>query len=120
MVLYSFPAFADTCTEKLPITIENLSGTFVSLDDPFTVHLTYKIDGTFSGYIEDKGTIVWRYEGIWKLEGNRQTSVYTYSSLARIPVGTKDEDEIISIGCDILTYGSSLSGKIKRYKKVVG
>ncbi len=118
--LYYIPTSADTCNEELPITIENLSGTFVSANGPsrFTDHLTENEDGTFLGYIEDNGEVTWRYEGKWKLSGNKVINEITYSSLGKIPVGTIDEDEIIRIGCGLVTYRSSISGKMRCYKKI--
>lgn len=62
-------------------------------------------------------TLFGNYKGKWILTENKVSSVYTYSSIERIPVGTEDEDIIKSIQSDTLTYLTQY-GNTKRYKRI--
>jgi hypothetical protein len=107
----------DKCKEALPINMENMTGQWRSLDDPFDVLVSFCTDSTFNGTIDQNGKIVWEYRGRWKMVENKKYMEYTFSSVARIPVGTGDTDEVLTIGCDTYKY-RSLQGKIKRYRKI--
>ena len=106
-----------TCTESLPITVENLSGTWASVDDPNHVTVRYGTDGSFSGDLKSGGKVMWLYAGTWKLDGKTVSSVYTFSSLDNIPKGTTDSDEIVAIGCGVVVSRSK-DGHLERYRQI--
>lgn len=111
------PAPAKTCAEMLPITVENLSGTWVSVDDPNQITVQYNTDGSFTGRAMQGHKILWLFAGTWKLEGTKVSSVYTFSSLDRIPKGTTDSDEILGIGCGVQASRGA-NGLVERYRKI--
>jgi len=103
------------CKEMLPITSENLTGTWVSVDAPAAETTRYYEDGSFSGRVEDHGKIIWLYSGNWKLDGHTMNTAYTFSSLDRVPVGTTDSDEILGIGCGMIRFRNK-SGIVGQYR----
>jgi hypothetical protein len=106
-----------SCTESLPITVENLSGNWASVNDPNQVTVRYDADGSFSGKLKSSGKLMWLFAGTWKLDGKTVSSVYTFSSLDNIPKGTTDSDEIVAIGCGV-QVSRGKAGHIERYKRV--
>lgn len=54
-------------------------------------------DGTFTGYLAYKGTIVWKNAGKWKLRGKTVETELTQSSVAQVPVGTKDKNVVLEV-----------------------
>lgn len=112
-------SMAADCEETLDISIENLLGTRETVAFPSIIAQSlYRDDGTFTGWLKDAGVIRWRFSGTWKLEGPKLAYEYTSSSLDRVPVGTRDEDEILSIGCGIVTYRTT-GGIISRSKQIL-
>jgi hypothetical protein len=105
------------CKESLPITVENLSGDWESVNDPNQITVRYDPDGSFSGKLKSGGKVMWLFAGTWKLQGKTVSSVYTFSSLDNIPKGTTDSDEIVAIGCGIVVSRGK-AGHIERYKRV--
>ncbi len=108
---------AKESTKESVFTNVEFCGTWISLDDPFLVTVTYNEDSTFVGNINIDGAIVWKYEGTWELKNNTVSYIYTFSSSNNIPVGTTDEDLILSIVSDTLTYQSA-QGNVKRYARI--
>lgn len=115
--LYFSPVLAENCNETLPITVDNLSGKYLDQRDSFNEHTVFRRDGSFCGQIDEKGAIKWVFEGSWNLVGTRRITEYTFSSLERIPIGTTDQDEILSLGCGILTSRSLLTGNVYHTSK---
>ncbi len=110
-------AYAKTCEETLPITANNLSGTWVDEKPNIKMVITHELNNEFYGSIKQNDRIVWSYAGTWELVGNTLYYTYTKSSLSRIPVGTKNKDVIINIGCGYKTFYEE-SGKVNRFRKI--
>ena len=105
------------CNESLPITVENLSGIWASVDDPNQVTVRYSVDGSFTGDVKSHGKVMWLYAGTWKLDGKTLSSIYTFSSLDSIPKGATDSDEIVAIGCGVVVSRNK-HGNLERYRRI--
>jgi uncharacterized protein len=102
------------CNEMQPIEQKTVSGRWRSLDYPHVNHVNYKDDGTFSGFVESLGKVVSRFEGEWRLDDQRRTDIYTSHTSAKVPPGTSNSDEILAVGCGILTLRNQ-AGNTVRY-----
>jgi uncharacterized protein len=91
------------CKDMQPVEPKTVSGRWRSLDYPHVNHLNYKQDGTFEGSTESLGKIVSRYGGAWVMEGNRRIDTYAFHTSSASASETKDVDEILAVGCGILT-----------------
>jgi hypothetical protein len=94
---------------------KTVAGRWRSLDySSFVVRVNHKEDGTFAGSVENLGKVTSRFEGQWILEGNRRVDSYTFDTSSPPQVGKKDADEILAVGCGILTLRNR-SGNTVRY-----
>ena len=59
--------------------------------------MTFKDDGTFSGFIDQNGKRAWNFAGKWVLSGNWLHYHYTESDLPELGPGTEDRDEIVNV-----------------------
>lgn len=91
------------CKDMQPVEPKTVAGRWRSLDYPHVNHLNYKQDGTFEGSTERLGKIVSRYGGSWVMEGNRRIDTYAFDTSSASASETKDVDEILAVGCGILT-----------------
>jgi len=103
------------CKDMLPITADNLTGIWTSVDAPYQETTHYYADGSFSGRVMDHSKIAWLYSGSWKMDGHTIDRVYSFSSLDRVATGTTDNDEILGIGCGVIAFRSK-DGTVGRYK----
>lgn len=70
---------------------------FTNEMDGVSCDITFQSGGTYLGSCARKGNIIWKYEGIWSLQGQILNYEDTASSLPDIPPGTKDQDKLIEI-----------------------
>jgi uncharacterized protein len=92
------------CSAMLPVEPKTVAGRWRSLDySSFVVHVNYREDGTFAGSVESLGKVRSRFEGQWILEGNQRVDSYTFDTSSPSQVGQEDVDEILAVGCGILT-----------------
>lgn len=102
-------------------TSEQLVGSWQNTNavKQFTTELTFKRDGTFVGKVTQGGKVAWEFGGKWSLKERTLNYNYTASSLARIPVGTKDQDEIIEVTKDyFICQGIITQGGQKKYVRM--
>jgi hypothetical protein len=84
-----------------------------------TSDLTFRRDGTFSGKVALEGKVVWEFAGKWSLQDRTLSYDHTSSSGARIPIGTKDRDEIVEVTKTyFICRGIVTHGPDKKYVRV--
>jgi hypothetical protein len=91
---------ACTLFASVPQETTTLVGTWSWHKEDMTVVVSYSKDGTYRGRKEKVGYITWEYEGRWTLKGRRLHYVYTASTMATVPPGTEDDDELLKITPD--------------------
>ena len=116
LLLFSFTTnakYPNQCDSLLPITKESLYGSWQETYAQFISYLTFKRDGSYEGKINSitDGKTIWKFGGIWSLNGSIIDYKYTYSSLDSIQAGETDSDEIIEIYCTKIKFKNS-SGRI--------
>lgn len=103
------------------VTSEQLVGRWQNTNEvkKFTTDLTFRRDGTFVGKITQEGKVAWEFGGKWSLKDRTLNYDYTTSTLAKIPVGTKDQDEIVEITKEyFVCRGIVTQGVKKKYVRV--
>lgn len=119
--LFLLSLMISTCASAEIPTSELLVGSWQNTNvvKQFTTDLTFKRDGTFVGKVTQGGKVVWEFGGKWSLKERMLNYDYTASSLARIPVGTKDQDEIIEVTKDyFICQGMITHGGQKKYVRM--
>jgi hypothetical protein len=84
-----------------------------------TCDVTFDRDGTFSGTGAQDGKVAWTYSGKWSLRGKNLEYEYTSSSLAAMPKGWKDHDEIVELTADYVIFKAvGTDGRERKYLRV--
>ncbi len=99
------------CKENLPITSQALYGSWKYSQGQVVGYFTFNSDMTFGGRVEESGITTWKYRGTWSFKNNAIDYRYTFSSSDQIKVGTRDHDEILEIGCDLIKV-KSMMGRV--------
>ncbi len=119
--LFLLSLMISTCASAEIPTSEQLVGSWQNTNvvKQFTTDLTFKRDGTFVGKVTQGGKVAWEFGGKWSLKERTLNYDYTASSLARIPVGTKDQDEIIEVTKNyFICQGIITHGGQKKYVRM--
>jgi len=61
------------------------------------VEVTFRENGTYSGFIDTNGQRHWNYAGKWVLSGGWLHYRYTESDLAKVAPGAEDRDKVLRI-----------------------
>jgi hypothetical protein len=70
--------------------------------------ITFRKDGTFVGSVEASRRITGSFSGKWTLTNGTLNYEYTAASGVRIPIGTKDQDKLITLTKDHYTIVNAI------------
>lgn len=63
----------------------------------------FRANGTYVAELRQGDALKRKFEGLWRLDGDRIVYTYTADSLAQIPVGTEERDYLVRIAEDYYT-----------------
>jgi hypothetical protein len=113
LALFSFLAIA-SCTTVGFQARSKLIGDWRYSDKTQSCHYSFKPDGSFSGEVTDRGKLVLRFTGRWKIEDDALLYVYLSEALGRIPAGTTDRDQLLEVKKDWFVIQAA-NGDRRRY-----
>lgn len=94
-----------------------LVGSWRFVDQVQSCQYSFKGDGSFTGEVKLRKTLISKFEGRWSVRG--QTLLYSYVSdaLGRIPAGATDRDQLLEIGKDSFVIQAA-NGERRRYARI--
>ena len=72
----------------------------------------------FAGNVVVDGKGIWENAGSWEIAGHRLTWRYEKSTIAQIPPGSVDTDDIVSVDASTMVLRSHLSGRQNTYTRI--
>ena len=77
-----------------------LVGRWRSQNQAQTAEYIFAANGTFTGTVVARGTVVSNFTGKWTLKSGAILYEYTGDTMGSIPVGTRDRDKLLSVAPD--------------------
>lgn len=83
------------------------------------VDIVFANEGKYSGAGFAEGKEIWKFAGNWSFDGRFVRYEYTASSMARVPVGTKDRDEVVELTKTYVVFKAvGTDGQQRKYIRV--
>ena len=66
-------------------------------------HYVFRGNGSYTAELRREAELIRRFEGLWRVDGEMIVYTYISDSLAQVPVGTVEKDQILRISNDSYT-----------------
>ena len=117
LALFSLLAIGfGSCTTTGFQARSKLVGDWRYSDETQGCHYSFKPDGSFSGEVTRRGTLVLKFTGRWRVEGDALLYVYLSEAFGRIPPGTTDRDQLLELKKDWFVIQAA-NGERRRYRR---
>jgi hypothetical protein len=78
---------------------------------------SFRSDGTFSGDVTEKGQLIAKFTGQWRVQGNQLLYVYRSDAMGRIPAGATDQDQLLEVKKDAFVIRAA-DGSQRQYERL--
>ena len=113
LALFSLLAIA-SCATIGSLAGSKLVGDWRYSDELQSCHYSFKPDGSFSGEVTQRGRLVLKFTGRWRVEKDAVLYVYLSETRGRIPPGTTDRDQLLEVKKDSFVIQAA-NGERRRY-----
>jgi hypothetical protein len=110
--------FSAACTNlESSSPARQLVGDWRYSDQIQSCQYSFKSDGSFTGWVKQRGKLVSKFTGRWSITGQTLHYRYLGDALGSIPTGATDEDHLLEVKNEYFAIQAA-NGERRRYLRV--
>jgi len=117
IVLFLVSWLVASCASLSPSAANAVVGEWNYTDSTQSCRYHFKRDGTFTGEVRLKGTLVSNFTGTWAVQNDQLLYTYLSDKLGRIPNGATDRDKLLNVQKNSFLIEAA-DGNRRRYSRI--